>query len=367
MMMMMMMIIIIISIINHVLYDYHVHSHILLSRLLHTTNEKSYIIQDESTIERDYKVGDLIGQGSFASVWSATCLKTGKQFAMKSLLKHENQEWKKEVTMCRQVQDNPDTKTSKVMQIRDVYESREEAFIVSDLCLGGDLLDWMIDGPKKNVDEIRSLKMSENMLLAAESCHRAGLAHLDIKPENFCFRSEDSNSELVLVDFGSAEPFARAPYATTTGSYEKHLDDEVDLKRLVGMLAFSLALPFFVLLLCYNRFTLVAFTGTAKYISPECWDGRFSSRSDVWSIGVILYALLSNQLPFSIQEENELFKDPAKVKPFLRTQMETDNWSHVSDPVKSLVRNMLNPESGERASTTECLEMVNDLIHQLDI
>ena len=113
--------------------------------------------------------------------------------------------------------------------------------------------------------------------------------------------------------------------------------------------------------------TLVAFTGTAKYISPECWDGRFSSRSDVWSIGVILYALLSNQLPFSIQEENELFKDPAKVKPFLRTQMETDNWSHVSDPVKSLVRNMLNPESGERASTTECLEMVNDLIHQLDI
>ena len=227
----------------------------MLSRLLHTTNEKSYIIQDESTIERDYKVGDLIGQGSFASVWSATCLKTGKQFAMKSLLKHENQEWKKEVTMCRQVQDNPDTKTSKVMQIRDVYESREEAFIVSDLCLGGDLLDWMIDGPKKNVDEIRSLKMSENMLLAAESCHRAGLAHLDIKPENFCFRSEDSNSELVLVDFGSAEPFARAPYATTTGSYEKHLDDEVDLKRLVGMLAFSLALPFFVLLLCYNRFT----------------------------------------------------------------------------------------------------------------
>ena len=55
------------------------------------------------------------------------------------------------------------------------------------------------------------------------------------------------------------------------------------------------------------------------------------------------------------------------MKPFLRTQMETDNWSHVSDPVKSLVRNMLNPESGERASTTECLEMVNDLIHQLDI
>ena len=75
----------------------------------------------------------------------------------------------------------------------------------------------------------------------------------------------------------------------------------------------------------------------------------------MWSIGVILYALLSNQLPFSIQEENELFKEPERVKPFLRNQMSQEGWEHVSDPVKSLVRNMLNPESAERASTTECL------------
>ena len=291
---------------------------------------------ESPSIENDYVVGDLIGQGSFASVWKATCRNSGEEFAMKSLLKHENTQWRKEVALCKRVQDDPHTRTSKVMQIRDVYESREEAFIVSDLCLGGDLLDWMIDDPKDSVDEMRSLRMARNMLMAAESCHRAGLAHLDIKPENFCFRKKDSDSELVLVDFGSAEPFARAPYATTTGSYEKHLDDEVDLKRLVG---------------------------TAKYISPECWDGRFSSRSDVWSIGVILYALLSNQLPFSIQEENELFKEPERVKPFLKNQMSQEGWEHVSDPVKSLVRNMLNPESAERASTTECLDMVNDLMN----
>ena len=292
--------------------------------------------QESPGIENDYSVGDLIGQGSFASVWKATCRNTGKEFAMKSLLKHENTEWRKEVALCRRVQDTPQTRTSKVMQIRDVYESREEAFIVSDLCLGGDLLDWMIDDTNNSVNEMQSLCMARNMLMAAESCHRAGLAHLDIKPENFCFRTKDVDSELVLVDFGSAEPFARAPYATTTGSYEKHLDDEVDLKRLVG---------------------------TAKYISPECWDGRFSSRSDVWSIGVILYALLSNQLPFSIQEENELFKKPESVRPFLRNQMSQEGWEHVSDPVKSLVRNMLNPESAERASTTECLDLVHDLIN----
>lgn len=90
--------------------------------------------QEESEIEKDYVVGELVGQGSFASVWEVQSRETGEHFAMKTLLKCENSEWRKEVAMCRRVQDNPDTRTSRVMQIRDVYESREEAFIVSDLC-----------------------------------------------------------------------------------------------------------------------------------------------------------------------------------------------------------------------------------------
>ena len=85
-----------------------------------------------------------------------------------------------------------------------MYESREEAFIVSDLCLGGDLLDWMIDDPKESVDE-EILAYGAQHVDGCRSCHRAGLAHLDIKPENFCLE-KDSDSELVLVDFGSAEP-----------------------------------------------------------------------------------------------------------------------------------------------------------------
>ena len=124
---------------------------------------------ESPSIENDYVVGDLIGQGSFMSVWKATCRNSGEEFAMKSLLKHENTQWRKEVALCKRVQEDPHTRTSKVMQIRDVYESREEAFIVSDLCLGGDLLDWMIDDPKESVDEMRSLHMARNMLMAAES------------------------------------------------------------------------------------------------------------------------------------------------------------------------------------------------------
>lgn len=296
--------------------------------------------EDGRNVESDYTISRMIGHGTFATVWEAVCKRTGQRYACKSLEKAENPLWKQEVRMCQRVQATSRTKTSKVMSIRDVFETRDEAFIISDLCSGGDLLDWMMSlcthSRQVYLTELHSLLLTRNMLRAAESCHKAGLAHLDLKPENFCFRNADPSSELVLVDFGSAEPFARAPYAKYSGSYDKDLDDEVELSRLIG---------------------------TAKYMSPEVWEGRFSSRSDVWSIGVIFYALLSNQLPFSIQEENELFSDSRKkVTPFLEYQMSQAGWDHVSARCKQIVRNMLDPEPGYRSSATESLEEIDALI-----
>lgn len=308
----------------------------IVSSFMKRTSSSQYYdhIVDDNDVEKDYSVGKLLGQGSFATVWEVTCKKTGEQFACKSLQKQENPLWRQEVMMCKNVQEK--SPTSKVMSIRDVYESDEEAFIISDCCKGGDLLDWMMDldeeSRKEHLTEKYAITLSLSMLSAAESCHKAGLAHLDLKPENFCFRDEEPGSELVLVDFGSAEPFERAPY---TGSYDRELDDEVNLKRLIG---------------------------TAKYMSPEVWEGRFSSRSDVWSVGVIFYALLSNQLPFSIKEENDLFSGPrTNVNPFLKAQMGKDAWANVSDHCKSIVLNMLNPEAGERLSTTDCISVLEKL------
>jgi len=293
--------------------------------------------------EEDYSYLRIAGHGSFATVYEAVCRRSGEKVACKSLLKEDNAGWRKEVFMCQSVQASERTKTSKVMRILDVYETEYEAFIVSDLCSGGDLLDWMTsqcDASRKVwFTELRSLIMVQNMLQAAEACHRAGLAHLDLKPENFCFRSPDPFSDLILVDFGSAEPFAFAPYAKDSSAYQKEMDDHVGEQELSRMI------------------------GTAKYMSPEVWGGRFSSRSDVWSIGVILYALLSNQLPFSIQEENDLFKDPSKsVLPFLESQMRQRFWAHVSDTSKKIVCWMLNPDPSVRASTTESLAAITALV-----
>ena len=75
-------------------------------------------------------------------------------------------------------------------------------------------------------------------------------------------------SPLALVDFGSAEPFRKRAYAETSREYAAEHDDEVR--------------------------ALERITGTASYLSPEVANtGRFSSRSDVWSCGVMLYILFT--------------------------------------------------------------------------
>ena len=80
------------------------------------------------------------------------------------------------------------------------------------------------------------------------------------------------------------------------------------------------------------------------------------------------YIVCSSEQPVTFLDSRgeRCSRNPKRVKPFLRNQMSQEGWEHVSDPVKSLVRNMLNPESAERASTTECLDMVKHALINAD-
>merc|ERR1712139_279893 len=106
------------------------------------------------------------------------------------------------------------------------------------------------------------------MGVAAENVHCRNVVHLDIKMENFMFASQEKGSKLVLVDFGSAEQMKLRP-TTHKGQHNSGSEDQL----LQGQL---------------NRVT-----GTVGYASPEALLGKFSPRSDVFSIGVCLYALLT--------------------------------------------------------------------------
>jgi len=147
----------------------------------------------------------------------------------------------------------------------------------------------------------------------------AGFAHLDIKPENFIFQkclddgTADPTSRLVLVDFGCAEMFAIAPYARSGSDYVVGQDDVVDLHRAAG---------------------------TLMYVSPEVISGYFSSRSDVWSIGAVLFLMLHGATPYSSNTLTSLSAKPANVP---GGGIQADWTVNVSAEMERFVMRLLSP------------------------
>merc|ERR1719273_2135587 len=124
------------------------------------------------------------------------------------------------------------------------------------------------------------------MLQAIEHCHAKNVVHRDLKPENFVFKTKAQNSEMFLIDFGCA----------------KIVKDDEEYKDLVG---------------------------TPYYLAPESAAGHKYIRtgavlkcSDIWSIGVIAYVLMTGRPPFNGHSNTEIFssiikkplKFPAGVK-----------------------------------------------------
>merc|ERR1719411_1195804 len=172
-----------------------------------------------------------------------------------------------------------------IIRFAEAHADANNYYIVSELCTGGELFDRIVD---KNhpITEKRASQLVKTMLQAIEHCHKKNIVHRDLKPENFVFQTMDPESEMVLIDFGCA----------------KKVKDQNEYKDLVG---------------------------TPYYLAPESAAGHKYIRtgavlkcSDVWSVGVIAYVLMTGRPPFNGHSNTEIFsaiikkplKFPATVK-----------------------------------------------------
>ena len=117
----------------------------------------------------------------------------------------------------------------------------------------------------------------KQMAEAINYLHKNKIAHRDLKPENFLFLRKDS-SNLKLIDFGLAV------------RWQDSLRDELKKKgekKLVG---------------------------TSYYLAPEIMDANYDERCDIWSLGVILYILLSALPPFDGNNDKEILESVKKTK-----------------------------------------------------
>ncbi|MGA8265734.1 MAG: protein kinase [Ignavibacteriaceae bacterium] len=256
-----------------------------------------------------YKIIDKLGQGGMGVVYKAEDNKLKRDVAIKFLprqiasQKEEKERFKVEARAAAAL-NHPNIAT-----IYAIEEADDEAFIVMEFIDGRELKDKIAGGPVK-INE--SLDIAKKIADGLRAAHSKGIVHRDIKSSNIMITSD---GQIKIMDFGLAK---------ITGS---------GLMTKVGTTM-----------------------GTAAYMSPEQATGeKVDERTDIWSLGVIFYELLTGELPFKAEYEAAwnyviLNKDPLKPSELDRK---------IPANVDSLVLKMLEKDRGKRYSSAD--EIIKDL------
>ncbi|TKY48018.1 CBL-interacting serine/threonine-protein kinase 5 [Spatholobus suberectus] len=246
-----------------------------------------------------YEIGKLLGQGNFAKVYHGRNLGTNESVAIKVIKKerlHQKErlvkQIKREVSVMRLV------RHPHIVELKEVMANKAKIFMVVEYVKGGELFAKVAKGKMK---EDVARKYFQQLISAVDFCHSRGVTHRDLKPENLLL---DENEDLKVSDFGlSALP---------------------DQRRSDGM--------------------LLTPCGTPAYVAPEVLKkkGYDGSKADIWSCGVILYALLSGYLPFQGENVMRIYSKSFKADYAL------PEW--ISPQAKNLISNLLVVDPQKRYS-----------------
>ncbi|KAF5795548.1 putative protein kinase CAMK-CDPK family [Helianthus annuus] len=260
------------------------------------------------SLTKDFQICEELGRGRFGVVYRCFSTISGDSFACKSIDKRllsdptDRECIDKEPKILQLLNRSPN-----IIQIHGLYENDDYVHIVMDLCESPDLFD-RISNHAGVFSEQEACSVFSQLMLSISYCHRLGIAHRDIKPDNVLF---DSRGRLKLADFGSAEWFGMNEGGMMTGV-----------------------------------------VGTPYYVAPEILSGReYNEKVDIWSAGVILYIMLAGVPPFYGETPAETFE--AVLRGNLR--FPTKIFRSVSPEAKDLLRKMLSKDVSRRLSAEQVL------------
>ena len=257
-------------------------------------------------LEGAYHVSQrVLGTGISGSVKLVTHKKTGQQFAMKHVtlggvgMKRDILE--NEVLVFLEV-DHPN-----ICRLLEVYEEPNSYYLVMEYCTGGELYNRLAKTVRFTERDVARLTVQ--MLKALKFCHDHHICHRDLKLENWVFQNKAEDSPLKLIDFGFSKLF--------------------DPGR-----------------------PMTAVHGTVYYVAPEVLTGYYTYKCDMWSVGVIVYMMLSGAPPFSGSEDSDVMaavmRGEYQFAPVAR-------WQGVSQEAKDFISRLLVLNPSERFGTSNAL------------
>ncbi|GJP42524.1 hypothetical protein CLOM_g2076 [Closterium sp. NIES-68] len=260
-------------------------------------------------VRKRYDVGEKIGEGRpGVVVYACTVRKTGRALACKSIDKKTLDDDKKaealrlEVELMKQLSVH-----GGVVSVRDAVEDDKHVHLLMELCSGGDLLNFVNTAPA--ISEQQAATIIKRLADAVRYCHRQGVVHRDLKPENILMAAKGAWWDLRVADFGISAMLKPG-------------------ERIRG------------------------YAGSPFYIAPEVLGGAYAFECDVWSLGVVLYVLLAQKLPFWHDSDAGVYKLILKGSVDTRT----GPWTGISREAKGLVHRMLTSDASQRITLDEVIE-----------
>jgi len=271
-----------------------------------TSGDEDFILFEP--IEDRYELAEEIGKGGFSVVYKATKIKTKEEFAVKCIKKKmvEGDDIK---LLRREIQIMKKLSHTNILKLYEVYEDDESFYLVMELVKGKELFDKIVE--RGMYSEKDAAHIIAQVVSAVEYLHENGIAHRDLKPENLLSAGDEDEEIVKIADFGFSKNFGE--------------DGE----------------------------KLMTSCGSPGYVAPEILTAESYDKSvDMWSVGVIIYILLSGYPPFYADSAPALFKKIMDVK----YDFDDSVWDDISDSAKDLIRNLLVKDPAKRFTAKQCLQ-----------
>ncbi|XP_016354701.1 serine/threonine-protein kinase MARK1-like isoform X4 [Sinocyclocheilus anshuiensis] len=258
-------------------------------------------LTDEQPHVGNYRLLKTIGKGNFAKVKLARHVLTGREVAVKIIDKTQLnptslQKLFREVRIMK-VLNHPN-----IVKLFEVIETEKTLYLIMEYASGGEVFDYLVAHGRMKEKEARA--KFRQIVSAVQYCHQKRIVHRDLKAENLLL---DADMNIKIADFGFSNEF-------TIGS------------------------------------KLDTFCGSPPYAAPELFQGKKydGPEVDVWSLGVILYTLVSGSLPFDGQNLKELRERVLRGKYRIPFYMSTD--------CENLLKKLLVLNPGKRGSLEQIMK-----------
>ncbi|KAL4676266.1 hypothetical protein H8959_010411 [Pygathrix nigripes] len=248
---------------------------------------------------------EILGGGRFGQVHKCEETATGLKLAAKIIKTRgmkDKEEVKNEISVMNQLDH------ANLIQLYDAFESKDDIVLVMEYVDGGELFDRIID-ENYNLTELDTILFMKQICEGIRHMHQMYILHLDLKPENILCVNRDAK-QIKIIDFGLARRYK-------------------------------------------PREKLKVNFGTPEFLAPEVVNYDFVSfPTDMWSVGVIAYMLLSGLSPFLGDNDAETLNNILAC----RWDLEDEEFQDISEEAKEFISKLLIKEKSWRISASEALK-----------